>query len=141
MKQITKMVAIVSTVCGLAAGMHGVAAHHSATMFDFSKNLTIKGKVIELRWVNPHASLEINGVIKEGEAPETWLLEMTSPGNLTRVGGWTRTAIKPGDIVTVEFNPLRDAGKRGGNLQTLTLASTGQVFTSNLLAQERPGLQ
>ena len=41
-----------------------------------------------------------------GEAQE-WSIEATSPGVLTR-SGWTRNAVKPGDRVSVEFNPLRD---------------------------------
>jgi hypothetical protein len=66
---------------------------------------------------------------------------MTSPGNLVRAGGWTRSAVKPGDQVVVEMSPLRDADKHGGALKKMTVVATGQVFTANLRAQEMPGLE
>ena len=68
-------------------------------------------------------------------------MEMTSPGNLVRAGGWSRNAVKPGDRVVVEFSPLRDESSRGGALKKVTLVDTGQVFTANPRAQERPGLE
>jgi Family of unknown function (DUF6152) len=125
----------------LAAGISSVAAHHSTTMFDHSKTLTINGTVVELRWVNPHVTLSINGTTKEGEEPTVWLMEMTSPGNLVRAGGWRRDAVKPGERVEVVFSPLRDSEKKGGALKKLTVLATGEVFTANIREQEKPGLE
>jgi len=141
MKQLIKSAVSLAVVCGLAAGISSVAAHHSATMFDHAKSLTINGTVVELRWVNPHVSLSINGTIKEGEEPAVWLLEMTSPGNLVRAGGWRRDAVKPGERVEVVFSPLRDSDKKGGALKKVTVLATGEVFTANLREQEKPGLE
>ena len=141
MKQFFKSAVCLAAVCGLAAGISSVAAHHSATMFDHAKSLTINGTVVELRWVNPHVSLSINGTIKEGEEPAVWLLEMTSPGNLVRAGGWRRDAVKPGERVEVVFSPLRDSDKKGGALKKVTVLATGEVFTANLREQEKPGLE
>ena len=125
----------------LAISLTSVAAHHSTTMFDHSKTLTINGFVEELRWVNPHVSLSVNGTLKDGEEPALWVMEMTSPGNLVRAGGWRRDAVKPGDRVEVTFSPLRDPEKRGGALKRLLVIDTGEVFTANLREQERPGLE
>jgi hypothetical protein len=141
MRQLLKTAGVLSAVCGLVAGMSTVAAHHSATMFDHTKSVTLNGTVVELRWVNPHVSLSVNGTIKEGDEPALWVLEMTSPGNLVRAGGWSRNAVKPGDRVEVIMSPLRDSEKKGGALKKLTLLDTGQVFTANLREQEKPGLE
>src|SRR6266849_279363 len=141
MKQFFKSAVCLAAVCGLAAGISSVAAHHSATMFDHAKTMTIDGTVVELRWVNQHVSLSINGVVKDSEASGVWVMEMTSPGNLVRAGGWTRNAVKPGDRVEVIMSPLRDSDKKGGALKKVTLLDTGQVFTADLRAQERPGLE
>ena len=141
MGQLPKVVGAIAAVCGLAIGISSVAAHHSSTMFDHSKTLTITGTVVELRWVNPHVSLSVNGTLKEGEEPALWVMEMTSPGNLVRAGGWRRDAVKPGDRVEVAFSPLRDSEKRGGALKKLTVLATGEVFTANLREQEKPGLE
>ncbi len=118
-----------------------VAAHHSTTMFDYTKTQTIKGQVVELRWVNPHVSLLVKGVVDGGNTEEEWLMEMTSPGNLVRAGGWSRNAVKAGDEVIVEFSPLRDTSRRGGALKKVTVVATGNVYTANIRAQEMPGLE
>ena len=141
MNHVLKTAAAISIAGGLFAGITTVAAHHSATMFDHAKSVMLKGTVVELRWVNPHVSLSVNGTTKDGEEPALWVLEMTSPGNLVRAGGWSRNAVKPGDRVEVVMSPLRDADKKGGALKKLTLLETGQVFTSDIRAQEKPGLE
>ena len=141
MKQFVRPALALAALCGVAAGISSVAAHHSTTMFDHSKTLTIKGAVVELRWVNPHVSLSVNGTLKDSEEAAVWVMEMTSPGNLVRAGGWTRNAVKPGDKVEVDFSPLRDTSLKGGALKKLTVQETGQVLTANIRAQEMPGLE
>jgi hypothetical protein len=58
-----------------------------------------------------------------------------------RAGGWTRTALKPGDHVEVDMSPLRDTTKHGGALKKVTVVETGQTLTADLRAQEMPGLE
>jgi hypothetical protein len=131
---------------GLLGGFLGIAAiypasaHHSTTMFDHSKSVTIVGTVKEVHWTNPHVAIYIYGTSAEVKEPTLWLMEMTSPGNLVRAGGWSRTAVKPGDKVTVDFSPLRD-GKRGGALKKITLAESGKFYTADIRAQERANLE
>jgi Family of unknown function (DUF6152) len=115
------------------------AAHHSFAMFDFASTKTVKATVTEFRWTNPHVALVVQFEPQPGAAPEIWSMELTSPGNLTRVG-WSRHSFKPGDRIELEFNPLRD-GKHGGAFRKATLLDSGQVLTSNLRAAEKPGLQ
>jgi hypothetical protein len=141
MKKPLKAAIAMAALCGIAAGVSSVAAHHSTTMFDHAKTMTIDVAVVELRWVNPHVSLSIDGTIKGSEASGVWVMEMTSPGNLVRAGGWTRNAVKPGEKVQVDFSPLRDTSLKGGALKKLTIVATGQVLTANLRAQEMPGLE
>jgi hypothetical protein len=141
MRQLINSVGALVAVWLLAAGISSVSAHHSSTMFDHSKTVTIKGTIVELRWVNPHVTITINGTVNADEAPADWLMEMTSPGNLVRAGGWRRDAVKPGDQVEIVFSPLRDPDKKGGALKKLTVLSTGEVFTANIREQEKPGLE
>jgi len=138
-----KTMSVLAVAGVVAAGIASVSAHHSTTMFDHSTTLTINGEVVELRWVNPHVSLSVNGVVKERaeDGPAVWVMEMTSPGNLVRAGGWRRDAVKPGEKVEVVFSPLRDSVSKGGALKKLTVVATGEVFTANIRDQERPGLE
>lgn len=126
-------VALVLTLAGVAA------AHHSFAMFDFGKVTTFQGTVKEFHWANPHVFLWFNATVPGQEAPELWYAELTSPGNLTRVG-WNKRVFQPGDKVEVELYPLRD-GKRGGAFKKGTVLATGKVWTSDLRQQEKPGLE
>ena len=121
------------TVAGVAT------AHHSFAMFDFGKVTTLKGTVKEFHWANPHVLLWVNNEVAGQAEPQLWYAELTSPGNLTRVG-WNKRAFQPGDKVEVEIYPLRD-GKQGGAFKKGTLLATGKVWTSDLRSQEKPGLE
>ncbi len=141
MQRLMKSIGAFALFAFAAAGITQVAAHHSASMFDFTKSQTLKGKVVEMRWVNPHVTITITGSTNPDEAPADWLIETTSPGNLVRAGGWRRDAVKPGDEVEVTFHPEREAGKKSGLLTELKAVSTGEVFTANIRDQEKPGLE
>jgi Family of unknown function (DUF6152) len=114
-------------------------AHHSFAMFDFSTTTTLRGQVKEFRWTNPHVVLLVTAASHAGEPEQDWTMELTSPGNLTRIG-WSRHSFKPGDRVELSFNPLRD-GKHGGAFEKGTLLDTGEVLTTNLREAEKPGLK
>lgn len=114
-------------------------AHHSFAMFDPGKARTLRGVVREFRWVNPHVSLFVSAEAPNGGPPEVWAVELTSPGNLTRLG-WSRRSLKPGDKVVVEINPLRN-GQHGGGFRKVTLEDTGQVLQARLIDIEKKGAQ
>ena len=129
--------AAAAILAGLAASAPA-AAHHSFAMFDFGKTVTLKGEVKEFQWTNPHVILWVVGSRGAGLAAEEWTVELTSPGNLTRMG-WTKRSLNPGDKLEVEFNPLRD-GKHGGGFSRATLAN-GAVLTANQRDLDRQGAQ
>jgi hypothetical protein len=111
----------VVTVSALPAG-----AHHSTAAFDNSRVVKIEGTITQFRWINPHASIKIDGV-SEGDDPDgVWTVEMTAPNVLINEG-WTRTALKTGDKVTMYVNPLR-------NQVVLNDGSTGSLYVGVVLA-------
>jgi hypothetical protein len=115
-------------------------AHHSFAMFDFDKTISCPATVKEFRWTNPHVTLLIDAAPNSGDSPETWSLELTSPGNLTRLG-WSHSSFKPGDRIEIQFNPLRD-GKHGGAFRQAKIQATGQVLTSSVRdANDAPNLK
>ena len=95
-----------------------VLAHHSFTMFDTTKQITIAGTVTEFQWTNPHAYIEID-VPDESGAVKHWAIEMVSPSILQQ-SGWKFSNLKKGDKTTLVINPLKD-GRPGGFLNTATL--------------------
>jgi hypothetical protein len=95
-----------------------VLAHHSFTMFDATKVITITGTVTDFQWTNPHAYIEID-VPDESGAIKHWAIEMGSPSILQQ-SGWKFSNLKKGDKTTLVINPLKD-GRPGGFLNTATL--------------------
>ncbi len=138
MKNITQNISLSLALLGGMAPLQNTFAHHSTTMFDHAQSVTITGVIKEVQWTNPHVAIFISGAIKD-EEPTVWLMEMTSPGNLTRVSNWTRNSAKVGDKVVVAFSPLRN-GKKGGALKKMTLES-GRVLTTDIRAQEAANLE
>lgn len=116
MKPYKRRMALVALAAALFSAQAG--AHHSFAMFDQTKAVTLKGKVVEFQWTNPHAFIEL-AVPGEGGATDRWSLELNSPNNLTRQG-WRRSSLKPGDTVSVTLNPLRN-GKKGGLFKSVVL--------------------
>jgi hypothetical protein len=99
--------ALLVLACALAVP---AAAHHSASMFDDTKVVELKGTVKELQWANPHIWLQI--VVEEKGRKTEWSLEGGSPNSLSRQG-WRATTFKPGDVVAVRFNPMKDGTPAG----------------------------
>lgn len=135
-----KKVIAASALLGLAAAAYPVAAHHATTMFDHAKVVTINGVVKEVHWTNPHVGIYVDVAAAGGKDPALWVIEMTSPGNLVRAGGWSRNSVKPGDKVEISMAPLRD-GKKGGALKKVTISDSGKVLTADIRAQERANLE
>ena len=79
-----------------------IFAHHGAASYDISKMTTLKGTVTDVRWMNPHAEVDINVNDAAGKA-EKYIVESVSPLGLSRLG-WTKDSIKPGDSITVTGN-------------------------------------
>lgn len=99
-------------------------AHHSFAMFDRTKEVTRTGTVKAFQWTNPHSWLQVMVTGDDGKQVE-WSFEGGSPGILSR-NGWKRTSIKPGDKVTVVFNPLKDGSPGGTFLEVKT--ESGATF-------------
>ena len=93
-------------------------AHHSFTMFDMTKKITLVGSVTTFEWTNPHSYIEIDVPDEQG-AVKHWSIEMGSPSILQQ-SGWKFNSLKKGDKTTLIINPLKN-GKAGGFLNTATL--------------------
>ncbi|HLV06506.1 MAG TPA: DUF6152 family protein [Croceibacterium sp.] len=93
---------------GLAGATVGAAqAHHSfAVYFDPGKEVTITGKVTEFRFTNPHGTIVLDVADAQGRTRQ-WRAETNAPVVLQR-RGWTRSSVRPGDVLTIDGWPSRD---------------------------------
>ena len=134
---------IVWMAAGLALGLVGTlgpagpaAAHHSNAAYDVDHPQTMEGTVKAVNWTNPHISFVVEKDAKAGQSGVTWVLEVSSPGVLTR-SGWTKRSLQPGDHATFRFAPLRN-GNPGGYLSKVTLANGQELSYSLTPAESSP---
>ena len=99
-KRIGSVAAILLFSCALAL------AHHGNSAYDETVRVTIKGKVTEFVWTNPHSQIYLDVKDKSGKTVN-WGVETNSPAILTRAG-WTRSSIKPGDEITIILCPAKN---------------------------------
>ena len=72
-------------VLGVSALALPAAAHHSFSMFDAEKTITLTGTVKELEWTNPHSWVHLMVQDASGKQVE-YPLEMQGTGQAVRLG-------------------------------------------------------
>lgn len=119
-----RQIGIASMVAALAFASTPARAHHSHSMFDMSREVTITGTVTTFSYRNPHVFLYVDAKDEKGQVI-SWAVEMSNIANMQGRGIYLST-FKAGDVVTVKINPLKD-GRFGGNYTSVTAAS-GKTF-------------
>ena len=87
------------------------SAHHSFSMYDRHRTVTLSGVVKEYIWMAPHVTIRVVSEEKRN-AVVTWSVEGSSPSVLAR-GGWTGALLKPGDKISVGIHPRKDRSAGG----------------------------
>ena len=81
-------------------------AHHSATMFDMAKTVTVEGVVKEFQYSNPHSWLLVDVKNKDGSVT-TWGFEAEGPSTLQR-SGIRRSDFMPGTKLKITGHPMKN---------------------------------
>jgi hypothetical protein len=76
-----------------------ILAHHGETNYDTDKLVSVKATVTDFQFINPHVQIFLDARNDKGEI-EKWICEARSPAMLVRNGGWDKTTLKPGDVIT-----------------------------------------
>jgi hypothetical protein len=93
-------------VCAVAAACMPALAHHSAAAFDTKTEATITGTITEYSFRNPHVYLTLTRKLADGTEVSTEV--EAGAGSVIAPLGFTRDAVKIGDVVSIAGNP----GKR-----------------------------
>ena len=107
---------VAGAIAAFLVSTPALAHHGAASIYDMSKETTIKATVTEYVWTNPHVEV---GISTSGGTTTELLLELGSPPNI-RNRGWTSRTVKTGDVITVTFHPGLRGAKIGVVVKLIT---------------------
>ena len=104
-----------------------VLAHHSVwAEFDKAQPVEIKGRFIEMDWINPHSWIHLETTLADG-TKVTWAAETPPPNQLIRQG-WRRSDLQPGDEIVVRGYSARNGAKRIWAQNVALVAQNGKAL-------------
>ena len=110
-------------VLALVSAAVTVSAHH-AWPVNNSQLVTVKGKVTEFIWENPHPMITVEVQTNDGGS-EKWLIGGPAI-NRMEANGWTKTTVKPGDVITGIGYQFAD-GQKIVRLERVVLADGKEI--------------
>src|ERR1041384_1067400 len=111
-----------------------VAAHHSfAAEFDEKKPVTLKGKLTQLEWLNPHGWIHIDVTDAEGKVVN-WAVEAGAPNALIR-RGLRKTDFPIGSEIVVQgFRSKDDKPRASGEQGTAARIAVALAASARAVA-------
>lgn len=107
----------------LGGGAVSVNAHHSWPV-NMNTLVTVQGTVTGFMWENPHPMINLTVMTADGKTEE-W--QVGGPAlNRMEAKGWTRTTVRPGDVITGVGYQFND-GQKIIRLEKITFAD-GKEF-------------
>ena len=112
-----------SFVLALVSAVMPLSAHHSWPVSN-DRLVTVKGKVIEFMWANPHPMITLEVQANDGRT-EKW--QVGGPALLRmEANGWTKTTVKTGDVITGIGHQYAD-GQKIVKLERVVLADGKEI--------------
>lgn len=86
-----------------------VQAHHSNSIYDLQRTISLEGVVTRYEWKNPHVYVYVRRA-GEPAGAAAWVIEASPPTLMSR-RGFSASSFSLGDHVIVEVNPSKDASR------------------------------
>jgi hypothetical protein len=111
----------------MAVTMASVYGHHAfSAEFDNTKPLNMKGKFVNIDWVNPHSWTHFEVTLPNGQK-QVCHAETGPPNQLVRYG-WSKTTLQAGDEIQVNGFAARDGSTRMWASGVTLLARDGKTL-------------
>src|SRR5262245_9040698 len=105
-------------------------AHHAfGSEFDPNRPVLLKGKVVKVEWVNPHAWIHMEVTNTDG-TKDVWMVEGGSPNSLLR-RGVTKESLKVGTEIVVDGYQARDYTLKRANGRNVTYPDGRKLFLAS----------
>jgi len=118
---------IIAALTALMAA--SAAAHHSfSAEYDSNKPIKLSGKLIEMRWSNPHAWIYINVTGKDGKVVK-WAWE-TGGANALYRRGWRKEDLVAGTELVIDGYQARN-GSTTANATSITFKDGRRLFAGS----------
>ena len=100
---VKQLFATIASLCMLIMALlmaQPAASHHSVwAEFDNNRPMELRGRFIEMDWVNPHSWVHLEVTAEDG-TKTVWAAETPPPNQLIRLG-WRRSDLQEGDEIVV----------------------------------------
>jgi hypothetical protein len=120
---------LATSVVLLAATMPAFAHHAFGAEFDPNRPLLLRGKIVKVEWVNPHAWIHMEVTTPAG-VKEVWMIEGGSPNSLLR-RGVTKDSLKVGAEIIVDGYQARDHSLKRANGRNITYPDGRKLFLAS----------
>ena len=122
----TLLAAALCSFAGLFITSLPAAAHHAfGSEFDSQSPVLLKGKIVEIEWVNPDTWIHVE-ITKPDGSKEVWMVEGGSPNSLLR-RGVNKNSFAPGTEVVIDGYQARDHSLRA-NARNVTFPDGRKLF-------------
>jgi Family of unknown function (DUF6152) len=121
MRRVVSVMLVAAVVLLVGAASY---AHHSyASTYDVRQEVTLKGKLVQFVYRNPHTFVHVQAPDENGQM-QRWAVEWGGTTQLDR-SGVTRDTLKVGDDVVIVARPSRVQGEYRALMVKLTRPSDG----------------
>lgn len=120
------MIVIAGASLVLAAAVPVVAHHAFGAEFDANRPVLLKGKIVKIELVNPHAWIHVEIPKSDGTGSEVWMVEGGTPNTLLR-RGITKQTLAIGTEVVVDGYQSKDRSNRA-NGRDITFPDGRKLF-------------
>jgi Family of unknown function (DUF6152) len=125
----TLFIITVSAVVLLSAATAALAHHAFGSEFDPNRPVLLKGKIVRVEWVNPHAWIHMEVSNSDG-SKDVWMIEGGSPNSLLR-RGVTKESLKVGTEIVVDGYQARDYTLKRANGRNVTYPDGRKLFLAS----------